>query len=373
MNIGGVARQVRLLHEGLPADRFDTHLFSGQVSASEGTLEVTGGRHYDVPSLRRRPDPISDGRSYSFLMRRFAGLRPDVVHTHMAKAGSLGRIAARRSKVPVIVHTFHGHVLSGYFPGIVNKAFVAAERFLARRTDALIAVSDQIRDDLLSLGIGTPSQWHVIPYRVDLADLLNSTKSRDEARALLGLPKEGPVVGISGRLVPIKDHETFLAAARKVADARPDTTFVIAGDGELRERLERDAASLNGKVRFTGWVTDITALYGALDVVVLTSRNEGAPFALIEAGAAARPAVATKVGGVPQVVRDGETGLLAEAGDADGIAQRILDLLDDPELATKYGLAAREWVGKEFSSENLTAEIADLYEKLLADKGKGSR
>jgi glycosyltransferase involved in cell wall biosynthesis len=198
--------------------------------------------------------------------------------------------------VPVIVHTFHGHVLRGYFPPLISRAILEVERTLTRRTDALIAVFESVRDDLLSLGVGTPPKWRVIPVGVELDAFMGELPDATSARAELVLPAAGPLVVFVGRLAPVKDLDTFLAAAALIGHKRQDATFVIAGDGELRGSVEQRARVLLGdRVRFLGWVEDLPKLYAALDVVVLTSRNEGTPMSLIEAGAAGRPVVATAV------------------------------------------------------------------------------
>jgi len=366
MNVGGPARHVKLLHEKLDSDRFESKLFFGTTDAREGNLEFgdpSQGVEY-VRALMRRLSPAHDVRAYRTLRARFGQFRPAIVHTHMAKAGTLGRAAARRAGVPIVVHTFHGHVLEGYFRRPISRLFMSIERALARRSDALVAVSVAVRDELLELGIGRPEQWHVIPVGLELEDLLERTPPADRARAALGLPPNGPVVGIVGRLVPIKDHDTFLESARRVVKDRPDVTFVIAGDGELESRAR---AALGERVRFVGWVEDLPLLYASLDVVVLTSRNEGTPVALVEAGAAARPVVATRVGGVPEVVRDGQTGLLAPAGDADTVAGHVLSLLASPQRARELGARGREWVRDRFTASRLAAEIGALYERLLEE------
>jgi glycosyltransferase involved in cell wall biosynthesis len=322
-----------------------------------------------VPDLRRAIDPIRDVRAFRQISRLIRERRPTIVHTHMAKAGALGRLAARKGRVPAIVHTFHGHVLEGYFSGPVNRAVLGAERGLARITDALIAVSPAVRDELLALRVGRPSQWRVIPIGLDLAPLLTLEPDPMSARRLLGLPEEGPVIGIVGRLAPIKDYATFLSAAARVAREVPDATFAVVGDGELRDPLESRARALLGeRCRFTGWVMDLPNLYAALDVVVLTSRNEGTPVALIEAGAAGKPVVATRVGGVPDVVLEGQTGLLAPSRDPEAIAGQVLRLLRDPSEAGGLGTAAREWVRGRFSIDRLADDLAALYRELLDRK-----
>jgi glycosyltransferase involved in cell wall biosynthesis len=223
-----------------------------------------------------------------------------------------------------------------------------------------------VRDELLALGIGRPEQWRVVPLGLELGDLLGGPAERSASRAALGLPPEAPLVGTVGRLAAIKDHATFLAMAARLAAARTDVSFVVAGDGSLRGALEAEAKSLLGnRIRFLGWATDLPVLYGALDVVVLTSRNEGTPVALIEAGAAGRPVVATDVGGVAEVVRDGASGFVVPPGDAAALAARVGTLLDDPDAARAMGLAGREWVRGRFGSERLVGDLTALYGELM--------
>jgi glycosyltransferase involved in cell wall biosynthesis len=215
------------------------------------------------------------------------------------------------------------------------------------------------------MGVGSPDQWHVIADGYELGLLSASCLAPDEARRRLGLPARGPVVGIVARLVAIKDHDTFLAAAAEVARAQPQTSFVIAGDGPERGRVEAKAqAVLDGRVRFLGWVTDIEALYRSLDVIVLTSRNEGTPAVLIEAGAASIPAVATDVGGVSDVVVDGETGFLVPPGDVRGVAGRVVELLRSPGLRWRLGERAREHVIARYDAGASAAAHAELYHHL---------
>jgi len=365
LNIGGPARQALMLHRALPGLGYTCQLVSGAPQREEGAFPPPAERYRLVEPLRRETDFAADARAIrqlTALMRRW---EPDIVHTHTTTAGGLGRIAGRWARVPILVHTFHGHVLSGYLSAPQTRLLLEAERFLARRTDALISVSERVRDELLALGIGREEQWRVVPLGLELGDLLAGPALAAPSRAALGLPEGGPVIGIVGRLVAIKDHETFLAMAARVADEHPDATFVVAGDGDLRGRLEARAQALVGdRVRFLSWVTDLPVLYGALDVVVLTSRNEGTPVALIEAGAAGRPSVATRVGGVPEVVRDGETGFVVPAGDPAALAARVETLLASPDMAAGMGRAAREWVRSRFSAERLVTDLDALYREL---------
>ncbi len=366
--MGGPARHVLALMPGLRERGFETLIAFGTPGPDEG--ELTPGP--DEPSARivalRRPiDPVADQRAITELTRLAARYRPDVVHTHMAKAGALGRSVARRIKARAVLHTFHGHVLEGYFASPSNSAFVMAERRLARRTDALVAVSASTRDDLLALGIGTPERWTVLPLALDLRPLLELEVTQEEARAWLDLPPQVPVVAIVGRLVPIKNHVLFLQAADRISMQRPDAVFVIAGDGELRSMLEAEAErSLGGRIRFLGWTQDLPSLYAAADVVVSTSLSEGTPVALIEALAAGRPVVATDVGGVSDVVHDARNGFLAASGDVDRLAEAVLDLLGHEALRSQMGAAGRTQVAERYSAERVAVMTADLYRRLLA-------
>jgi glycosyltransferase involved in cell wall biosynthesis len=367
LNIGGPARYLLALMPELRERGFDTMIVFGTPEPDEG--EILPGPDeptFKIASLRRPIDPAADQRAITELTRVANRYRPDLVHTHLAKAGALGRSVARRIKAGGVVHTFHGHVLEGYFASPANSAFVIAERRLARRTDALVAVSDATRDDLLGLGIGKPEQWHVLPYGLDLAPLLELDPPSGEARGRLDLPADGPIVGIVGRLVPIKNHVLFLEMAERVSAVRPDVLFVVAGDGELRAVLEAEAArTLGDRVRFLGWTTDLPTLYAALDIVVMTSLQEGTPVALIEALAAARPVVATEVGGVADVVEHGSNGLLAASGDAEGLAGAVLDLLADDGRRRAMGEAGRAAVAERHSAGHVADRTAGLYEAIL--------
>jgi glycosyltransferase involved in cell wall biosynthesis len=269
------------------------------------------------------------------------------------------------------MHTYHGHVLEGYFSAPASKAFREIERRLARITDVLIAVSPDIRDELVEAGIGRPSQWAVVPLGLELDALLASDLSPGEGRGRIGLDDDGPVVAIVGRLAPVKDHELFIRAAALLASSHPDLTVVVAGDGPLRSELERTAkARLGGRVRFLGWVQDLEALYAAVDVIALTSKNEGTPVALIEAGAARRVVVATDVGGVRDVVQDGATGYVVPAASAQAVSDAVSRLLSDPQRRREMGARAREWVRDRFSLHRLVDDMARLYESRVMTDGR---
>ena len=352
----------------LPRHGFQSELVAGSVGEREGTMPGAASHvNYWIPALRRELNPIRDLRAGLALTLIAHRRRPTIMHTHQAKAGTLGRVAASRARVPILIHTYHGHVLEGYFSSPLNMAFLEVERRLAEQTDVLIAVSSLIRDELLALGVGEPGQWRVVPVGLDLANLMTNGIDKVSARAALELPLERPLVGIVGRLAPIKDLETYLAACVEMAKADAKVNFVVAGDGPMRLHLEREAKRLLGdRIRFLGWCENLPALYSALDVVVLTSRNEGTPVALIEASASGLPVVGTRVGGVPDVIRYEQTGFLVEARDSSGIAERVVSLLEDPDYAARLGSAGRQHVKDRYSAQRLVDDVAALYTELLS-------
>ena len=365
LNVGGPARQALLLSRGL-APEYETTLAAGRPGAEEGELTHPAVTVVPLP-LVRPIHPPSDGRALLAVRRLLVAQRPAVLHTHMAKAGTVGRLAAIRSPFrPRTVHTFHGHVLDGYFGAKVARAFTETERSLARRTDVLVAVSNEIRDQLLELRIGQPSQYRVIPLGLDLDSFLEVTQPSGQVRDRLGLGPDTPLVGAVGRLVPIKDHLTLLAAIK----ALPGVHLAVIGDGELRAPLEAASRDMGlaDRVHFTGWWMDMATAVSDLDVVALTSRNEGTPVALIEAAAAGIPVVATDVGGVRAVVEHNVTGLLAPPGDAPAVAAHIAVLLLDPSARLRMGQSGRERVRDRFGQGRLLDDVRALYAELVPGK-----
>jgi glycosyltransferase involved in cell wall biosynthesis len=305
-----------------------------------------------------------------------AEFRPRVLHTHMAKAGLLARVAAicfnvthRASRVRII-HTYHGHVLEGYFSGATTRLFIGLERMLSTMTDQLIAVSARVRDDLLHrYRIGTPAAFAVVPLGLDLdAFAALDDRARADARCALDIPPGVPVVTTVGRLTAIKNHALFLEMAARISAARPDAVFLIAGDGELRAGLEAEARArgLGDRVRFLGWRRDLTTIYGATDVFAITSRNEGTPVALIEAMASGVPGVSTDVGGVRDVIADESMGRVVPPGEAEALVRAVLGLLDRGPARAAMATAARQAALTRFGFKRLSAEIAALYRQILA-------
>lgn len=376
LNVGGPAIHATLLTTRLDPSRYSTTLVAGTEGPEEGSyLDVRG---VELPGLVRLPAlgrEIQGGQDVSALltlMRLIRRERPHIVHTHTAKAGTLGRIAAYLCRVPVIVHTFHGHVLQGYFSAAKTRVFVGIERLLARASDRLIAVSPRVRADLLALGIGRPDRFDVVPLGLDLDRYLAVTGPDGALRRELGVDVDVPLIGIVARLVPIKAHELFLEAATRLMQRFPTARFVIVGDGERRGALQTLASTLgvDARVHFLGWRGDLDRIYADLDVVALTSRNEGSPVALIEAMAAGRTVVSTDVGGVSDVVADRRTGRLVADADAAALATVITELLEDAPQRCRLGAAARQHARTHYGAERLVADIDALYTRLLSTRGE---
>jgi glycosyltransferase involved in cell wall biosynthesis len=358
----------------LPRHRFESVLLSGREAPSEGSMHDLaarcGVRPIAVPGLGRRLSPVDDARSLVFLTRFFRRFRPHIVHTHTAKAGAIGRLAARLTGVPVVVHTYHGHVFHGYFSRPMTSLFLAVERSLARSTSRLLTVSESVKRELERYRIGRPGQVAVLPLGLDLDRFLACEARGGEFRRELGLGDRSPLVGVVARLVPIKRHEDFIAASALVAARIPEAMFLIIGDGERRAELEAlvRRQGLAERVRFLGWRQDLDRIYADLDAVVLTSANEGSPVSLIEAMAAARPVVATRVGGVPDLVEHGVSGLLGEAGDPAATAEAIAALLADPERRRALGQAGRKRVRDAYGIDRLVSDVDRLYSDLVRER-----
>jgi len=315
-----------------------------------------------VPSLGREISPLDDIRTLRRLIAIAREFRPDIVHTHLAKAGTIGRVAARIAGARAVVHTYHGTVFRGYFGLAKSRAFLQIERALSHLTTRIIAITPGQRRELVELGIGDERKVVEIPLGLDLEPFLEPV-DRVQARSSLGLPPDRPVVAIVARLVPVKNVSLFLRAMASV----PSAVALIVGDGELRARLEAEAAELGiaGRCRFLGWQSDVHAIYAAADLVTLTSNNEGSPVSIIEAMAAGRPVVSTAVGGVPDVVRDGVDGVLVHSGDTDGLASAINSLLADPSRRDDLGAAARLSVHRRYDASRLISDVTALYEDLV--------
>jgi len=375
LNVGGPALHVSYLTSELDKIGYETMLVAGRVSEGEGSMEYAareqGIEPVYIPSLQREISPLVDASAIAKVTGLIREFRPHVLHTHTAKAGAVGRIAAMlagRARPPVVVHTFHGHVLRGYFGPGKTEAFRKLERRLARSTDALIAVSPEVRDDLVSLGIAPESKITVIRLGLDLASRIAAPpEARDLVRAELGIPADAFVVGWLGRMTEIKRADDLLRAFAAMRD--PRAHLLLAGNGPLRSELQALAQELGlgERAHFVGFRDDVGSVYAASDAVALTSANEGTPVSIIEALAAGRPVVSTDVGGVSDVVQPGATGFLTPPGDvaavADGL-QRLAHL--SPEERGRMGALGRASVVDRYSVPRLVNDVDSLYRELLA-------
>lgn len=373
MNLGGPAYQVSLLSGGrLDLQRYETLLVHGSLPTGEESmadLAAREGAHtVYVDSLRQPVHPGADARALRRLIGICHAFRPHIVHTHTAKAGFLGRTAALTLRPrPKIVHTFHGHVLRGYFGPVKTRSYLQLERALARRSDRLIGVSEQTVDELVELGVAPRERFRVIPLGLDLSAFLAIDGSgRLRAREQLGLPADAVIASFVGRFAAIKRLDVLLDGVAAAAARGAPVHLAIIGDGESRPTLEARAARLGitEAVSFLGYRRDLPLIAAAADFAVLASDNEGTPVSLIEAAAGGLPAVATAVGGVPSVVTP-QSGALVPPGDAQALGREIAAMAGDDGRRVEMGRAARRHVEARFGAERLVADIERLYEELL--------
>ena len=382
LNIGGPSIQAVRLTTALQPYGFEGTLLHGRLGDGEGDMSYLIPQGADtryIPTLCRPLSPLDDLRTLIRLFREFRAVQPAIIHTHMAKAGLLGRLAALAYNVSRgsasrarVVHTYHGHVLDGYFSRVMSAVFINIERALAPISDRIVAISPAIREELLrTYRIGRAAQYRVVPLGFDLAPFAAvDASARAAARQALDLPAGAKVIATVGRLTAIKQHRLFLDTVKLVLASHPDAIAVIAGDGELKDELTRYAASIGiaDRVRMIGWRRDLPVIYAATDVFLLTSRNEGTPVALIEAMASGVPGVSTEVGGVKDVIGGSDTGRTAPFGDAAGLARAVSELLSSAALRQEIGARARARVLAHYDINRLVGDIAALYRELLAER-----
>jgi glycosyltransferase involved in cell wall biosynthesis len=357
-NVGGPSVMLVDLLRGLDPTRYQNTIIRGAVVDSEGDYLADHPVSNDVITLgqlRRSIGLWRELRSLVQLTRILRRLQPDIVHTHMAKAGVTGRLAAVMARVPVRVHTFHGHLLHGYFAAPVSMVFNTIERLLRRLTTHSLVVGAATRRDLVAARIITPHNSSVVLPGVKAITRHESTAARTE----LGLAAEGVVVGFVGRLANIKRPDKFL----RLAAAIPAAHFVLFGDGPLRDTVQRDAAGIPN-VSLHNFSSNLALVLGAIDVVVLTSDNEGVPLSLIEAATAGLPVVSMRVGGVAEIVQHGVMGLLVD-NDIE-LHDAVARLVTDDALRASMGAAAQQMIHERCSLSNYLALHDELYTRLLA-------
>lgn len=368
--VGGAQENTLLTVAHLDRKRYRITLASGLVTGPEGSLEdqIPPDIAFErIPELVRNPDPLKDVsalRRLYVLMRRG---RYHIVHTHTTKAGLLGRIAARLARVPVVVHTPHGHAFHGYLNAPGSHALRWVERWLARWTDRIICLTETERQDHLDVRAAPREKFEVIHSGVDIERFRQARHSSGrEMRRSFGLPEDAPLVGCVARLVPVKGVQHLLEAVPLIRAAVPRATVVFVGDGPLRADLERRAASLglDGAVSFLGLQRDVARIIALCDVVVLPSLNEGMGRVAVEAFAAGRPVIGSRVSGLQDMVADGETGFLVPPADVESLARAIIRCLMDPLLAEAMGRRAGDEVER-FGVRPMVAKIDDLYTRLM--------
>lgn len=372
---GGSPDIFRILSSHLSQDLYDITIITGPTEhptlRTEEFLRRFRTRTVVVPDLVRDVDPRRDLSALWYLYRLFRRERFSVVHTHTAKAGALGRIAAKMAGGPVTVHTPHGHNFYGYFGPAASSWIVSVEKFLAGGfTDAIVALTQLEKDDYLARGIGAGGKISIIYQGLELNRLVHDYKEKVRLKSSLGIKPGAAVVGMAGRLEPVKGSLFFIEAAALIAKSYPDTVFLVIGDGALRRAMEEKARELgiSGSVIFAGWREDAADLISTMDVLVLPSLNEAVGMVLIEAQAQSVPVVASRVGGVPEVVNDRKTGLLVPPSDPDAIAKAVSGLLSDKALRSAMGEAAATWVFDKFRAEDMAARTSALYVELLNKK-----
>ena len=375
LNMGGPALHVAYLTAGLAERGYETTLVAGSLARGEDSMafvaEELGIEVQRIVELHREISVLRDAVAIVRLARLIRRVRPHILHTHTAKAGAVGRLAALLAgdaRPPIVVHTFHGHVLRGYFDPLRTAGFRLLERWLARTSTALVAVSPQVRDDLVALGVAPRERFAVVRLGIELEQRVATARDgRGEHRRVLGVGPDRFAVGWIGRMTGVKRTEDVLRAFRRLRDGGVDACLFMIGDGPDRAAVERRAHEL-GVMRdtfFLGYQEEVAPFYATFDAMILPSINEGTPVSAIEALAAGRPVVATRVGGVPDVVRDGEDGFLVDPGDVEALADRLARLAADPELRQRLGASGRTRVIPRYSVERLVDDIDLLYRSLL--------
>lgn len=385
LNLGGPTYNAAYL-TGFLNSSYETLLLSGMKDESEASSEFIlsklGIRPTYIPDMRRSINPMNDFRAYRKIVSVIRRFKPDIVHTHAAKAGALGRVAAYHCNVPVIVHTFHGHVFHSYFNPVKTKAFIQIERFLARISTGIVAISNLQKQELCNeFKICPEEKVRVIPLGFDLERFqADYQQKRSSFRAKYKIGEDVIAIGIIGRLVPVKNHPLFLKAFKKVIEqTTKKVVALIIGDGEEKEHIIRLAESLgvpyshSGENRsapllFTSWITNIDEAMAGLDIVAMTSFNEGTPVSLIEAQAANKAIVTTAVGGIEDIVLPGQTALLSPSNNAEQFSRQLLTLVEDDSMRISMGRQGYDFVKEKFSFKRLTDDMSKFYDELLRIK-----
>ncbi|MSY67122.1 MAG: glycosyltransferase [Actinobacteria bacterium] len=360
MNVGGPAVQVSGLMRGFDQNIFDQRLFTGYCAGDEADyLELIAP---DIPVTRieglGRSIKAKDDLLVLFrLMGEIRRFKPNYIHTHTAKAGLLGRLAAILSfSNAKLIHTYHGHLLHGYFSPAKTKVLIYIERMLAKRSFKIVSVGAQVRDDLLAAHIGKPAQYVVIPPGISLGTLPNSLVARES----LGVPQDATTITFLGRITGIKRPDRFAEVALKIASDNPKVVFLIVGSGDLVDSLKVQLSKIDSQVKFLGWRSDVENISSATDILLLTSDNEGTPVSAIQAGMAGVPTISTNVGSVAEVIKNGSAGVLTSL-DVSEIVNAVQSLLSDPALRNRLGESAKTDMSARYGVARLVTDYQNLY------------
>jgi len=381
-NLGGPTYNVAYLTKYIPSN-YETLLIGGEKDESEASsdhiVSSLGLKPRIIEGMKRSINPLNDYRAYRAIRKIIQEYKPDIVHTHASKAGALGRLAAIHEGVPVIVHTFHGHVFHSYFGKVTTSVFKAIERFLGKRTSAIIAISEQQKKELTEVHrICDPAKVNVIPLGFDLNRFHeNRENKRNAFRKAWMIEPDQIVVSIIGRLVPVKNHGMFLESMAEIlSNSNGQVRALVVGDGELKEELLAKATQLGlnfgvkpGKepILFTSWIKEVDTVLAATDIVALTSWNEGTPVSLIEAHAASCPVVSTLAGGVEDIVAHDSTGFLCQPGDTKSFTNYLSRLITDTQLRQQMANKAAERVMIRYHYSRLVHDMANLYGRLFPE------
>ncbi len=382
-NLGGPTYNVSYLSKYMSPE-FETLLVGGAKDETEESsffiIEELGLKPVIIKEMRRNINLKNDYAAYKKIKKIILEFKPDIVHTHASKSGTIGRLAASACGVPIIVHTFHGHVFHSYFGKLTTVFYKNIERYLARKSTAIIAISEKQKQELVDIHhICKADKVHVIPLGFDLSKFqANTAEKRKAFRTKYNLADDEIAISIIGRLVPVKNHALFLEGLKIVSEqtSKKIRAFII-GDGEYRQSIETKANELNipftdgtktndrALLTFTSWIKEIDIALAGSDIVALTSFNEGTPVSLIEAQAANKPIVSTDVGGIGNVVIVNETALLSANNDISGFSNQLLKLTENTELRTSMALKGWAHVKEKFHYTRLVDDMEKLYLQLL--------
>ncbi len=376
-NIGGPTFNATYLTHYLPKN-YETILIGGVPDDGEKDslhiLKEHGIEPIIIPELSRSIHPLKDGKAYFRIKQIIREYNPDIVHTHASKAGLLGRLAAQKLNIPVIVHTFHGHVFHSYFGKFKTEFFKNIERYIAKKSSGIIAISKQQKIELGEVHkIAPPKKIQVIPLGFQLEQFIDARRlSRATVRAKYDIAKNEVALAIVGRLAPIKDHAYFLEVIERLAGKINNPLHVfIVGDGSERAAIEKRLMQITSgtiKITMTSWILDIATFNAGMDIMCLTSKNEGTPVSLIEAQASGLPVVSTDVGGVRDIVVDGKSGFVIKRGNIETYVEKLRLLVENRELREKYGTFGQQFVRQQFSYQRLVADMDRYYKTLIKNE-----